>query len=89
MTAVHINVTRPTAKFAKAGKCPDCKKRTRFLGFFTPWYGHDSTCLRCGREWCDGEWVALPFCRGARAENIEAAKRKWRSLPPMRDNHRC
>ena len=57
------------------------------LQFFTPWYGWGSTCMRCGREFADGEWLALPFARGVRKRNIDAAKRKWRKLPPVSNNH--
>lgn len=82
MSEVHIYAPAATAKKASAATCPDCKKRTRMLAFFTPWHGWHSTCLRCGREWMDGEWAALEFARGARQRNIDAAKRRWRAMPP-------
>lgn len=78
---IHIHAPRPTDKTCRAATCPDCKKRTRMLSFFTPWYGWDSTCLRCGRHWSDGEWMDLDFVRGARAKSIAAAKRRWRTMP--------
>lgn len=87
MTTVNIYAPQATAKEAIATTCPDCKKRTRMLRFFTPWLGCESTCIKCGRKWFEGEWAALPFCRGARKNNIENAKRKWRAMPPRKDNH--
>lgn len=83
----HIHAPRATYKRAKAGRCNDCERRTRFVEFFTPWYGWDSTCLRCGRNWKDGEWMALPFMRGARQHNIDHAKGYWRRMPPVSANH--
>ena len=87
MSAVHIHAPSATAKEAKAAHCPDCKKWTRMLMFFTPWYGWDSTCIRCGRHWSDGEWMPLEFCRGARQQSIDAAKRIYRLMPPRNKNH--
>lgn len=59
---------------------PDCEKRTRMIQFFQEWYGWHSTCLRCGRQWDGGEWLALDFRRGVRADNIRIAKKRWRRL---------
>jgi len=87
LSTVHIHAPRATAKQVFAKTCPDCGKRTRMLAFFTPWYGWDTTCLRCGRTWQDGEWVPLPFARGVRGKNIDHAKRLWRQLPPASENH--
>jgi hypothetical protein len=87
MGTVHIHAPRATAKRVVTGHCHDCNKRTRFVEFFTPWYGWDSTCLRCGRKWCDGEWMALPFMRGAREHNRAAAKSHWARMPPVANNH--
>ena len=87
MTTLHLHAPLATAKNIVTGTCPDCKKRTRFLAFFTPWYGDHQTCLRCGREWIDGQWMALDFMRGVRKVNIENARRKWRAMPPCKDNH--
>lgn len=68
-----------TSQSIRAGDCPDYGKRTRFINFHYEWYGTDSTCLRCGRTWSDGERMPLPFERGARRKSIERAKRLWRS----------
>lgn len=87
MTYVHIHAPKATAKALRVCVCPDCKKRTRLIQFFTPWYGWESTCIRCGRQWSDGEWMSLPFARGIRAANIAIAKKYWRRMPPMSENH--
>lgn len=76
--AIHIHAPKPTMRTCIAGVCPDCKKRTRFLSWYVEWYGASQICLRCGREWEDGEWMPLPFVRGARQRNVDAAKARWR-----------
>jgi hypothetical protein len=78
VTYVHIHAPQPTEKLARAATCPDCKRRTRMLCFFTPWYGWDSTCIRCGRHWSDGEWMPLPFERAARQKSIDRARKRFR-----------
>lgn len=78
MTYIHIHAPRFSIKAAVTQVCPDCKKWTRMLSFFTDWYGWDATCIKCGREWSSGEWMPLPFERGARQKNIELAKQKFR-----------
>ena len=87
MSEVYIHAPLATAKRAKAETCPDCKRRTRMLEFFTPWYGWTCTCIRCGRKWIDGEWMPLPFMRGARQHEIDRAKDHWRRMPPVSANH--
>lgn len=86
MGSLHICAPSATAKSIHATTCLDCKKRTRMLQFFTPWYGLDSTCLRCGRVYQDGEWCSLPFSRFARKNNIEMAKKTWRAMPHAFDD---
>lgn len=87
MTYVHIHAPKATAKRLVKSVCPDCGKQTRFVEFFTPWYGWDTTCLRCGRQWKDGEWMRLEFYRFARQDNIKMARGYWRSMPPVSQNH--
>jgi len=87
MACLHIHAPKATAKRAVTAMCPDCKKRTRMLQFFTPWYGWDSTCIKCGRKWQDGEWTRLNFERKARAKSVKSAKKLWRSMPPTINNH--
>lgn len=84
---IHVHAPRATAKATYACVCPDCKKRTRLIQFFTPWYGWESTCIKCGRMWFDGEWMPLQFYRGVRKRNIETAKEYWRAMPPRSENH--
>lgn len=84
---LHVYAPKATEKRAVAEVCPDCKKRTRMLEFFTPWFGWDSTCIRCGRKWKDGEWMPLDFSRAARRESVELARAYWRSMPPRSANH--
>ena len=86
IATVHIYAPPVTRRFVLARTCPDCKKRTRMLGFCWEWHGASVTCLRCGREWQDGEWMPLPFMRGARAHNISAAKELWRRIGRHNDN---
>lgn len=78
MSTVHINAPRPVELFIRSGRCLDCKKFTRFIGLGFEWYGSNQTCLRCGREWNDGQWNALPSHRYARRESVENAKKVWR-----------
>lgn len=77
---VHIHAPQPTEKSIRAGHCRDCQRRSWFIGFFTPWYGWDTTCLRCGRHWQDGEWMPLDFVRQARQKSIDSAKRRFRAM---------
>ena len=75
----RIHVCTPQGyRFAHAGTCLDCGKRTRFIGVHYEWYGPDKTCLRCGRSWSDGEWMPLDFVRQSRQRSIEAAKTAFR-----------
>ena len=77
---VHIHAPKPTIKKIHIAKCPDCNKRSRFLQFYTPYYGWDTTCILCGRNWQDGEWMPLEFARGIRKHMIANAKHMWRTL---------
>lgn len=86
-TTLYICAPQATAKTVHAGECGDCGKRSRFLSFFTPWYGYDSTCISCGRNWCDGEWMPLSFVRQSRQKSIKRAKDRWRRMPDVVANH--
>ena len=87
MVGLHIYAPTATAKRLAGTKCHDCKQQTLMVMFFTPWYGWESTCIKCGRQWCDGEWMPLEFMRGIRQQNINTAKRLWFRLPPIEANH--
>lgn len=78
MSAIHIHAPKPTRKKLITGQCPTCKRKSWFVAVFTPWYGWDQTCLRCGEEWQDGQMCPRPFMPAWRKKNIEAAKKSWR-----------
>jgi hypothetical protein len=75
---IHISFIRTHARSIKWSNCPDCKRHSPFANFHQEWYGSDSTCMRCGRSWSDGEWMPLPFCRGAREQNKANARKRWK-----------
>lgn len=77
MSVIHIYAPQPDIRKITAGTCPDCKRRTRFIAFHVEWYGWDSTCLRCGRRWQNGEWMHLDFVRGSRQKSVQRAKARW------------
>ena len=60
---IHISTSRFNAKRIVRFNCPDCKKNSRAIEFFQHYRGWDSTCINCGRQWCDGEWLPLDFYR--------------------------
>jgi len=75
---IHISWTQTHDRNASIKFCPDCKKRSVFVSFFQEWYGWDTTCLRCGRNWIDGEWQDLDFYRYARRDSKQAARSRWK-----------
>jgi hypothetical protein len=76
---IHIHAPQATHRQKARRHCPTCAKRTTFVAFNTPWYGWDSTCLRCGDSWSDmGEMRERPFAPGWRKRSIEAAQKRWR-----------
>jgi len=77
---IHINWTEFTEKRISRQMCPDCGKISYFVNFYQDWYGWHSTCMRCGRQWSDGEWIPLNFSPTARKKNIENARRTWENL---------
>lgn len=77
--SLHIHAPQSTDRFLNRQDCPTCKRRTFFVGFYTPWYGIDVTCLKCGDSWQDDEMLDRPFCRGWRKDAIERVKRRWRA----------
>lgn len=77
---IHLYAPKATNKAMFSGVCADCKKRTRFLSYFIPWYGWDTTCIKCGRRWIDGEWMDLPFIRSSRERSIDRAKKTFRRV---------
>lgn len=75
---LYIHWTKTHARGIDRKHCPDCKRDSFIAWFHQEWYGVDQTCLRCGRQWQDGEWCPLAFYRHARRDNIRAAKKRWR-----------
>lgn len=75
---LHIYAPAPTRIGIDRGVCPDCGKRSAFVLRSYEWYDTEATCLLCGRSWSGGEWMPLPFERGARKKSIERAKRAYR-----------
>lgn len=81
---IHIYAPVPDVMNIHAGVCPDCKKHSWFISFVFAWHETNTTCLRCGRQWQDGDWCALPFERGIRQKNIASAKKWWRTYAEMK-----
>ncbi len=75
---IHINFTKTHERKAYRRICLDCGKKSVFVAFFQEWYGWDTTCLRCGRSWADGEWMPLEFYRYARKDSISSARKRWK-----------
>ena len=85
---VHIHRPPTTAKSLTRDKCIDCKQDTIFVGIFQDWYGWTETCIRCGRQFAEGEWLPLDFCREARRDNIKAALEQWGDATEAKRIHR-
>lgn len=79
-STVHIHAPQPTMRKARRTTCLDCKRHVVMLAFFTPWYGWDQTCTKCGRQWHDGEWAQLGFYRTARKDSIRGAVERWKRM---------
>lgn len=84
MSCRHIGnaiVCSPEVTKAKKWRrrCPSCTFRATHVGYFYEWYGWHVTCLRCGEQWQDGEWLERPFMPRWRQRNIEAARKRWSS----------
>lgn len=77
---VHIHAPQPEAFGISRVDCPTCKKRSYSVWRFTPWYGSDSTCMRCGEEWTEEGRCERPFMRGWRKQNIDNARKLWKRL---------
>lgn len=79
---IHIHAPQATERKLVRTNCPTCKK-TRFMAaWFTPWYGWDHTCLKCGESWQDGEMCERPFVRAWRQKSVEDARKRWRAAAP-------
>ncbi len=77
----HVSIARAVKAKIIRGPCPDCKRqRSAFVvvHYDSEFYGPSQTCLRCGRRWEDGEWMALDSVRGSRQKSIDSARKAWR-----------
>ena len=78
---IHINVPRYESVIIRRLECMGCGYKDRlFVTTMEEWYGQRGTCLRCGEQFADGEWLARPFMRGWRKKNIENAKKLFRKF---------
>jgi len=84
MIAVHVYAPQPDAFGLRRIYCPTCAKRTAMFWRHTPWYGNDTTCLRCGESWQDGERSERPFAPRWRERSKEAARVLYRRLVAAR-----
>lgn len=76
---IHVCVLQiKTCKLVRQ-VCLDCKKRSIFVCLYYEWYGPSITCLNCGRNWQDGEWMPFMFSRSARQRSINSAKEAYRN----------
>lgn len=82
MSAIHIHAPQPTEALIRWLPCFNCvdydHAKSPIVMFFTPWYGWDATCLRCGDGWFDGETKERPFCPGWREEAKRDAANRYR-----------
>lgn len=74
---MHINYSHMDDVSRMVRMCPNEKRRRRMFGWFQNWYGWNITCLGCGEQWADGEWLERPFKPRWRQENIDHAKKLW------------
>jgi hypothetical protein len=77
---IHINQPTIESKGIVRRPCHDCMTNSRFITFFYKWHGVYQTCLRCGREYCDGKMVLFDPTPQARQKNIIYAKRLWQQV---------
>lgn len=77
--SIHVFAPEVTMRRVVRFHCPDCGRNSRLIGFHQEWFGWKDTCLNCGRGWDGGEWLDLPFVRGSRRKQMDAAKARWRA----------
>lgn len=71
--AIHILWSRVDRWSLSKMPCPTCKKKRYFWSWFQDWYGWESTCLKCGDRWQDGERCERPFRPRWRKESVKSA----------------
>ena len=77
---IHIHAPLPIEHKIKRSECPDCKKNSYFVTFYYEWYGLESTCMRCGRQFNEDGGQDLLFYRYARRDNKNSVRKFWKSL---------
>jgi len=79
---VHVYAPAPAERMVRWSTCPDCCKRSPFAVLLYEWHGADSTCMRCGRNFQDGQWCRLDLVRDARRKSKDAARAAWKRAKP-------
>lgn len=87
MNSIHILRGRKDMEEVKTMKCPSCERaEAQFYGWFQEWYGWHLTCLECGEQFADGEWLERPWCAGWREHNILKALLAIDEIPQQHSN---
>lgn len=73
---MHIHFTVFDRVETRIIKCPNCKRRRKFLCEHQDWYGWLDTCLTCGDRWQDGEMLPRPSERDWRKGVVDKAKQR-------------
>ena len=74
----HLHAPEATEGEIARSYCPTCAKSRFMARWFTPWYGWDMTCLKCGESWQDGERCERPFMPKWRQKSVAGALARWR-----------
>ena len=74
---VHICWARHDDEVRAVVRCPTCKTRRRFAGWFQEWYGITWTCCACGDSFADGYRLLRSNARGWRRKAAADAKALW------------
>ena len=75
---LHVEFTRYSQIVLRRHPCIGCDRNSFFVDSFQEWYGWNGTCLKCGEQYSDEEWLPRPFARAWRQRNIEHAREHWR-----------
>jgi len=71
MSDIHICYSRKDIEDVFVQKCPSCERENaQFYAWAQEWYGWHLTCLECGEQFADGEWLERPWSPGWREKNI-------------------
>lgn len=64
----------------KYQKCIDCKRKRYFWCIYQEWYGWSGTCLTCGAQFDDREWLPKPFEPRWRKKNVKRARKQMKEI---------